>query len=180
MTEKNIHVILSFEDIIIFRNEENMYDKALIEYLIEFHSKRDYFECHEILEERWVQDEIRSVYWTTLIQIAVAMYHYRRKNLEGAEKLFTMALGKINKNIKDYTDIGFNAEQLKKQIENALANVKDQKPYESKNLAMTNDLISACEQECKKHNIKTFLNISNMNDERILNRHLPPWRYMEE
>lgn len=153
-----------------------MYDKALIEYLIEFHSNRDYFECHEVLEERWMKDEVRSVYWTSLIQIAVGMYHYRRGNLEGAGKLFTKALEKIKSDIQDYTDIGFVAEELKLQVKQALSDVEQEKPYQSINLAMTSSLISACEEVC---NDKVFLQKSNMNDERILNKHLPPWRDME-
>lgn len=30
-----------------------MYPEAYIEYLAEFHGSRDYFECHELLEEHW-------------------------------------------------------------------------------------------------------------------------------
>lgn len=53
-----------------------MYPKAYIEYLVHFHSDRDYFECHEILEEHWKQDG-RNKGWLVLIQTAVAFYHYR-------------------------------------------------------------------------------------------------------
>jgi len=30
-----------------------MYPEPYLEYLIQFHAERDYFECHEILEEYW-------------------------------------------------------------------------------------------------------------------------------
>ncbi len=57
-----------------------MYAKAYIEYLAHFHGTRDYFECHEVLEEHWkaVDPKNRSSVWVLLIQIAVSMYHARQ------------------------------------------------------------------------------------------------------
>ncbi|KPC99353.1 hypothetical protein LR69_02339 [Geobacillus sp. BCO2] len=67
-----------------------MYPNAYIEYLVHFHSDRDYFECHEILEEHWKQDG-RNKGWLVLIQMAVAFYHYRRGNTSGALRLIRRA-----------------------------------------------------------------------------------------
>lgn len=76
--------------------EENMnvYPDAYIDYLIEFHIKRDYFECHEILEEYWKNHPAdgKSGLWVGLIQLAVGQYHHRRGNLRGAGKIFRQAL----------------------------------------------------------------------------------------
>lgn len=33
-----------------------MYPEAYVAFLHEFHTTRDYFECHEILEEYWKED----------------------------------------------------------------------------------------------------------------------------
>ncbi|PAD68333.1 hypothetical protein CHH83_14265, partial [Bacillus sp. 7586-K] len=33
-----------------------MYDQEYIDFLVHFHCDRDYFECHEILEEHWKKD----------------------------------------------------------------------------------------------------------------------------
>jgi len=45
----------------------------------------DWFECHETLEELWVGEkgELRDFYQGVL-QIAVALYHWRNGNLKGA------------------------------------------------------------------------------------------------
>jgi len=45
----------------------------------------DWFECHETLEELWVGEkgELRDFY-QGLLQIAVALYHWRNGNLKGA------------------------------------------------------------------------------------------------
>ncbi|WP_260405419.1 DUF309 domain-containing protein, partial [Paenibacillus sp. 598K] len=64
-----------------------IYPDDYIQYLIEFHVTRDYFECHELLEEYWKEqpgDDPFYDTWVGLIQIAVSQYHHRRSNHRGA------------------------------------------------------------------------------------------------
>ncbi|MCL1935622.1 MAG: DUF309 domain-containing protein [Defluviitaleaceae bacterium] len=152
-----------------------MYDKALIDFLIEFHSKRDYFECHEILEKRWMKDKERQLYFTALIQIAVGMYHYRRGNFDGSSKLFNKALSKIKTEPEKYEEIGFFTNQLIDLVELKIEETKEKKPYKSINLPMKENLIDECKKHCDKEGIN-FFNNSNMEDDFILNRHLPKYR----
>lgn len=51
------------------------YPQAYIEYLEYYHGARDYFECHEVLEEYWKENPSSplSAAWVGLIQLAVAM-----------------------------------------------------------------------------------------------------------
>lgn len=58
-----------------FKGLIKLYPKAYIDYLVYFHGLRDYFECHEVLEEHWKKDDKaeRKKYWVGLIQIAVAL-----------------------------------------------------------------------------------------------------------
>ena len=74
------------------------YPEAFRNYLFEFHATRDYFECHEILEEYWkslpADDPERDV-WVGLIQLAVALYHHRRGNLPGALKMYRGAAARL-------------------------------------------------------------------------------------
>ncbi|PZD93626.1 DUF309 domain-containing protein [Paenibacillus sambharensis] len=74
------------------------YPEPYLEYLIQFHAVRDYFECHELLEEYWktipAEVEGREV-WVGLIQIAVAQYHHRRGNTAGALKMFEQSAERL-------------------------------------------------------------------------------------
>ena len=74
------------------------YPEAWLDYLFEFHATRDYFECHEILEEYWKSvpegDPDRGV-WVGLIQLAVALYHHRRGNRAGALKMYRGAAARL-------------------------------------------------------------------------------------
>ncbi|MBJ6751555.1 DUF309 domain-containing protein [Geomonas sp. Red421] len=55
---------------------------------IEEFNLREWFACHETLEELWVgaQGELRDFYQGVL-QVAVALYHWRNGNFKGAEGL---------------------------------------------------------------------------------------------
>lgn len=70
------------------------YDRLYIEYLYYFNVTRDYFECHEVLEELWMQEGRHPLY-QGLLQVAVGLYHFRSDNVNGAVKLFTNALEKL-------------------------------------------------------------------------------------
>ncbi|WJH34118.1 DUF309 domain-containing protein [Paenibacillus sp. CC-CFT747] len=66
-------------------------------YLVYFHAERDYFECHEILEEYWKsnpQDPLAPA-WVGLIQLAVGLYHERRSNTSGALKMLNGANSRL-------------------------------------------------------------------------------------
>ena len=58
-----------------------------------------YWECHESLEDHWIEgrgDNARYVYWA-IIQVAAAMIHYRDENLSGAQGLISKAKEKFKK-----------------------------------------------------------------------------------
>ncbi|MCM0084259.1 DUF309 domain-containing protein [Geomonas sp. Red32] len=59
-------------------------------------NRREWFECHESLEELWVgsKGEIRHFY-QGLLQFAVALYHWRDGNYSGAVLLLERAAGHL-------------------------------------------------------------------------------------
>ncbi|MBD7967083.1 DUF309 domain-containing protein [Paenibacillus gallinarum] len=67
------------------------YDPLYVDYLVYFNRDRDYFECHEVLEELWLAEDREPVY-KGLLQVAVGMYHYRNQNLRGAQLMLTSAV----------------------------------------------------------------------------------------
>lgn len=71
------------------------YDRLYIEFLYYFNEARDYFECHEVMEELWLE-EGRSPLYQGLLQVAVGLYHHANGNVSGSVKLFTAALEKLN------------------------------------------------------------------------------------
>lgn len=61
---------------------------AELQKAIEEFNGGDWFECHETLEELWVGEkgELRDFY-QGLLQVAVALYHWRNGNFKGAAGL---------------------------------------------------------------------------------------------
>ncbi|GIO11548.1 hypothetical protein J19TS2_11030 [Cohnella xylanilytica] len=69
------------------------YPPEFISYLAEYFGSRDYFECHELMEELWKKEKgsPSEGSWLVLVRIAVAQYHARRGNGRGAYKLLAKA-----------------------------------------------------------------------------------------
>ncbi|BAU29350.1 hypothetical protein DFP93_11615 [Aneurinibacillus soli] len=72
-----------------------MYDRLYVEYVYYFNVEKDYYECHEVMEEYWMQ-EGRNKLLQALLQVAVALHHFRNNNVEGAILLFEAALAKAS------------------------------------------------------------------------------------
>ncbi|MED0738102.1 DUF309 domain-containing protein [Aneurinibacillus thermoaerophilus] len=70
-----------------------MYHRLYIEYLYYFNIEQDYYECHEVMEELWL-NEGRNRLLQALLQVAVGLHHFRNENVEGAIRLFEAALAK--------------------------------------------------------------------------------------
>ncbi|MFE5319119.1 DUF309 domain-containing protein [Paenibacillus sp. NPDC056579] len=70
------------------------YDRLYVEFVYYFNIERDYFECHEVMEELWLE-EGRAPMYQGLLQVAVGLYHHRNGNVSGAIKLLTAALEKL-------------------------------------------------------------------------------------
>lgn len=67
---------------------EGLPPEELLQAIDEF-NREEWFECHETLEELWVgaKGELRDFY-QGLLQLAVALHHWRSGNLKGAVTLF--------------------------------------------------------------------------------------------
>ena len=65
----------------------------LLQAIREF-NRRDWFECHETVEDLWIGEvgEVRNFY-QGLIQIAVALHHWRNGNFGGAVSLLKGGAG---------------------------------------------------------------------------------------
>lgn len=90
--------------------------EPFVHYLAQYHGTRDYFECHEIMEEYW-KEKKEAAYegsWLVLIRIAVMQYHARRGNGSGALKLLAKADSEIEPDRMD--ELGLDGRQLKRML----------------------------------------------------------------
>lgn len=64
---------------------------------IKLYNQRKYWECHEELEDHWLEDRgdnARYIYWV-VIQAATALFHYEDSNLAGATGMINKAKEKV-------------------------------------------------------------------------------------
>ncbi|MGA8941270.1 MAG: DUF309 domain-containing protein [Thermoactinomyces sp.] len=71
------------------------YSPLYVSFFYYFNIKRDYYKCHDLLEELWLE-EGREAYYQGLLQVAVGLYHLQNDNRNGAVKLLTSALDKLD------------------------------------------------------------------------------------
>ncbi|MEH7380851.1 DUF309 domain-containing protein [Bacillus sp. JJ1533] len=150
-----------------------MYPQALIKYLIYFHCDRDYFECHEVLEDHWKEDPVheRKLYWVGLIQIAVSLYHYRRKNTAGASKMMKSALTICKKQRFELSQLGFHVDELIELLQKKLHDIDNGTPYESINLPLTDKtLLSTCISKATQSG-KSWGKTSDLSNEKLIHKH---------
>ncbi|MFB5673371.1 DUF309 domain-containing protein [Paenibacillus terreus] len=70
------------------------YPPLYISYLVYFNRDRDYFECHEVLEELWLETG-RNPLYKGLLQLAVGLFHFRNGNVRGSRMMLDSALQKL-------------------------------------------------------------------------------------
>ncbi|MBI2816935.1 MAG: DUF309 domain-containing protein [Acidobacteria bacterium] len=64
---------------------------------IDLFNRELFYECHEALEEAWLQGAgEQKLFLQGLIQIAVALHHLRRNNLIGARRLLGAGMEKLS------------------------------------------------------------------------------------
>jgi hypothetical protein len=109
--------------------EKDPYPSLYVQFLYHFNIDEDYFECHEVLEELWL-DRGRERFYQGLLQVAVGLHHARNENLNGARKILIGALEKLDL-YPDNILMGIELDEVKKNTNNFLLKVlqNDIKPF---------------------------------------------------
>jgi uncharacterized protein len=99
-----------------------VYHRLYVEYLHFFNIEQDYYECHEVLEEYWL-NEGRNKLLQALLQAAVGLHHFRNGNKEGAVLLFESSLAKSKEHWSG--QLGIDTELLFKEVKEYLLKLYD-------------------------------------------------------
>lgn len=90
------------------------YEPLYVAYLIYFNRDRDYFECHEVLEELWMKLDREPLY-KGLLQVAVGLYHFRNGNVTGGRKMLRSAADRLAPYSADC--LGIDLGRLRSEVE---------------------------------------------------------------
>lgn len=148
------------------------YPEAYIEYLCYFHGERDYFECHEVMEEFWKEhpEDPRNRTYVGLIQIAVGLYHSRRENLAGAVKMLRSAMRNLQP--EDVRSLGLDDAQLRSRIAQVLEAIESENyQFADLNLPIVDPaLLEACLAICEQKGL-IWEAPSQMSDLSLIEKH---------
>ncbi|MCS7464432.1 DUF309 domain-containing protein [Paenibacillus doosanensis] len=148
------------------------YPEAYIDYLIYFHAERDFFECHEVMEEFWKErpgDPLASCY-VGLIQVAVGLYHQRRNNLIGASKMLGSALNQLTD--EGMAALGIAADLMRSRLKERLAQIASAgTAYEDLDLPLSDPRLEAeCVERCAERGL-TWRRPSDLADTYLIHKH---------
>lgn len=145
------------------------YPKPYIDYLVEFHGTRDFFECHEIMEEFWKEQP--DSHWLTLIQLAVAVYHERQNNFNGSLRMYEKVIKFLEKNNGSMEQLAIDANALSELVKQRVENIHNRKNYETFTIPITdNALIKQCQILCKEKGLEWEMK-EDLNDHALVFRH---------
>ncbi|MHC2835049.1 MULTISPECIES: DUF309 domain-containing protein [Bacillus] len=150
-----------------------MYPTEYIQFLIHFHGDYDYFECHEILEEYWKEKPRgnRDIYLVGLIQIAVSLYHQRRSNWNGSEKMMKSAITILEKNSAPLQRLGINATQLLFLLKDRLQSIQKEEGFTPLFLPLLDTALEKhCMELCQKKNLP-WKDANASSNEYIIHKH---------
>ncbi|RED56238.1 DUF309 domain-containing protein [Cohnella lupini] len=118
-----------------------MSDQRFVAFILYFNRDRDYYECHEVMEELWLE-EGRSSLLQGLLQAAVGLHHWDNGNRSGAVMLMNAAQDKL----QGYEDVvlGLDLVDLKKNLSEslkAIARSPDTAPFRSFKLIILDEAL---------------------------------------
>ena len=150
-----------------------MYPKAYINYLVHFHGDRDFFECHEILEEYWKETDNRNKnsVWVGLILIAVPAYHHRRQNYNGAKKTLKKGVQILHHNSSSLRELGIDDKQLSLVLQQETKRLENKEIFQPYHLPLADpDLEDECIKLCL--DLELVWKNNHIPSQEVINRHL--------
>ncbi|KIL48979.1 hypothetical protein KP77_21900 [Jeotgalibacillus alimentarius] len=149
------------------------YPDSYIQFLVHFHGDRDYFECHEVLEEYWKENTDRNKHsiWVGLIQLSVALYHHRRGNFSGAFRMIRQSKEKILSFTDAAEHLSIDTDSLIQLITELEGAIRTHSPYQSVMIPLTDqDLVETCRKICSDRGY-SWGSTSDLQDKLLIDRH---------
>ncbi|WP_426453692.1 DUF309 domain-containing protein [Paenibacillus sp. S-38] len=149
------------------------YPEAYVRYLVHFHAERDYFECHEVLEEYWKEhpEDADGEAYVGLIQLAVSLYHQRRGNLAGAVKMLSGAIRRLGGGAAE--KLGIREAELLREMEGRLRALEDPASFVYRDLDIPladADLVQSC-REASGSSWERWAQPSDLSDRYLIDKH---------
>jgi predicted metal-dependent hydrolase len=150
-----------------------LYPSEYIHFLAHFHGDRDYFECHELLEDYWKKTDPRNKdsVWVGFILLSVSAYHHRRSNFSGAERTLRKAIMILKLQSDSLTKLGINKVDFYHLLNRQISALQKGESYRSISLPICDpNLLEFAKKACEQ---KGFIweNESDLTNNSLVHRH---------
>ncbi|ATP39586.1 hypothetical protein CSE16_05700 [Solibacillus sp. R5-41] len=120
-----------------------LFHPLFVDYCSYFNGNEDYFECHEVLEEYWKEIAPGEKHHPLVgyVQLATGLYHWRRGNLLGANRILQKALTIFEKNDSHLFYEYINREDLLEQMHISLQRIHEAQHFVAFKLPIVKDTL---------------------------------------
>jgi predicted metal-dependent hydrolase len=118
--------------------------RELFERGIELFNRGEFFTCHEVLEEIWLEEpEPEKPFFQGIIQMAAAFHHFQRGNRTGLDSLLRAGVEKLRRFPPVYH--GLDLAALLAQLQPWFEHLENNRPLDALPLpTLRRDLTEAC------------------------------------
>lgn len=110
-----------------------LFHPLFLKYIIYFNDHKDYFECHEVLEEYWkdIAPNDKTHPLTAWILLATGMYHWRRGNSSGANRSLSNAQKRFSLTQVSPFYEGINMTKLHASLNQTIELINQSAPFQA-------------------------------------------------
>jgi uncharacterized protein len=130
-----------------------LFHPLYIEFCTYFNGNQDYFECHEVLEEYWkeIAPGEKKHPLVGYIQVATGLYHWRRGNFAGAERMLKNALRIFETEEIDFIFLEkIDFKQLLEDVQTSIQRITSGAPFEGFNVVIVDAVLHTLVQDAIK------------------------------
>jgi uncharacterized protein len=120
-----------------------LFHPLFVDYCAYFNGNKDYFECHEVLEEYWKEiapgDKFHPL--VGYVQLATGLYHWRRDNFSGASRILTKAQMNFKQNQGSLYFKYIDFDTLQSKIDSTLTFIENKASFHGFALPINNETL---------------------------------------
>ena len=112
-----------------------------VQFIKEFNGTKDYFECHELLEDYWkeVSPTSKNHPLTAFILLSTSMYHWRRGNITGAIKTMNGSIKRFEEtSLSNYYET-IHYDKLMQDATHAISLMTERKAFQQFHIELLNE-----------------------------------------
>lgn len=144
-----------------------LFHPLFVDYCSYFNGNEDYFECHEVLEEYWkeIAPGEKQHPLVGYVQLATGLYHWRRGNFVGANRILQKAMLILEKNDAPLFYEYINKHDLLEQMHNSLQHIQNSQDFIAFQLPIINDALQLLVSQ-------KITSLPSLSTQFIMNKHM--------